>query len=110
MTNSHQDTPDKVLTLNQYMDRLHRDAAARHDIPIAEAARELPTEAWRGEWEKYVYKAFGDGADISTTLWRSFDWRTQRALLRTTRALRNPEVTRALVAKTVHNAARKARS
>lgn len=86
-----------VATFRQYVDAKHRAAASRHELPLAEVARELPASGFTQEWRDYVVHSFNDGATIPTRLWRTFDEGLRYRVLRTTRALRDDTLTRGLV-------------
>lgn len=92
-----------VLTFRQYVDAARRAAATRYELPLAEIARELPEHRYVQEWRDYVVRAFNDGATIPTRLWRTFDEGLRYRVLRSTRALRDNDLTRELVGKTAHS-------
>lgn len=94
-------TAPKIKTFRQYVDEARRDAASRYDITLAEATRELPEHRYESEWRDYLVRSFNEGAAIPTALWRSLDEGLQYRVLRSTRALRDNDITRTLVRKTV---------
>lgn len=85
-----------MKTFRQYVEDIHRHAASRHSISLAEARRELPDAGFRADWRDYIVKEFNQGATLSTRLWRSLDEGLQYRVLRTPRALRDNELTRRL--------------
>ena len=90
-------TEVEIPTFRQYVDNRRRLAAAKYGITLAEAARELPDSRYRSEWRELVVKLFEDGnADMPTRLWRSLDEGLRYRVLRTSRALRDDELTRHL--------------
>ena len=85
-----------IKTFRQYVEESRREAARKHDISLAEAARELPESRFSSEWRDYAVNMFNAGHDIPTRLWRSMDEGLQYRVLRSKRALQDDAITHEL--------------
>lgn len=94
-------TTPRIKTFRQYVEDARDSAARKHGITKAEAARELPDHRYEAEWRDHVVKAFNEGGDIPTALWRSLDEGLQYRILRSPRALRDDALTHDLRRKAV---------
>lgn len=81
-------------TFRQYVAEKRRAAMEKYDISSAEAERELPDSRFAAEYRDQLVKAFDGGQDIPARLWNTFDDSLKRRILRTTRALRDDDLTR----------------
>lgn len=90
---------DTVLTFRQYVDSARQALVAKYELPLAEIARESPDSQYTQEWRDYVVRAFNAGATIPTRMWRTLDEGLHYRVLRSTRALRDNELTRELMRK-----------
>lgn len=86
----------KVQTFKQFVAERRRETAERHGVSVAKATREMSESVYTNQWRDYLVRAFNDGALISTRLWRSLDEGLQYRVLRSPRALRDDDLTRAL--------------
>lgn len=82
-----------ILTLAQYADREQRSVAAHCKVTLAEVVGLYPRSHYVSEWASYTEKAFNDGGEFATGLWRSLDERHRYRILRSTRALRDDALT-----------------
>ena len=83
-----------ILTLAQFADREQRAAAANCNVTLAEVLRCYPREHYSRDWTEYTEKAFDAGGEFATRAWRALpDWHRRR-ILRSTRALRDDDLTR----------------
>lgn len=89
-------TTPTIPTFRQYVDGKRREAAARHGIPLTEAAAELPETIYRADWRAHVVQRFNDGDHLPTRLWRTLDEGLRYRILRSHRALRDDALTRQL--------------
>lgn len=94
-------TDEKILTLKQYKDRHCRYLADKYNISFAKAQREYPEAYYRMEYRDYVVESFDNGCDIPTRLWHSFDDGLQYRILRSSRALRDNELTHKLASERI---------
>lgn len=86
-----------VLTFRRYVNASQQALASKHGLSLAEVRRESPESQYTQEWRDYVVRYFNDGATIPTRLWRTFDEGLRYRVLRSTRALRDDQLTRKLV-------------
>ena len=83
-----------LLTLKQYLTEHENYLIAKHGCSRKEASAANQTIAV--EWRDYVVRSFATGQDIPLRLWRSLDDSLQYRVLRTSRALRDDNLTHTL--------------
>ena len=82
-----------ILTLPQYADREQRSLVERYGVTLAHAVELYPRRHYRSEWWKYVLSEFNDGGEFTTRQWRALTADERFYVLRTTRALRDNDLT-----------------
>ena len=83
-----------ILTLKQYLTEHENYLIAKHGCSRKEASAANQTIAF--EWREYVVRSFAAGDDLPLRLWRALDDSLQNRVLRTSRALRDDNLTRTL--------------
>ena len=83
-----------ILTLKQYLTEHENYQITKYGCSRKEASAANHTITI--EWRDYVVRSFAAGEDMPLRLWRSLDDSLQYRVLRTSRALRDDNITHTL--------------
>lgn len=88
---------EPIRTFRQYVDQSTRAIADEFGCTLREAREAWTDASWRADWWAECLHRFAEGADFPTRLWRDLPDVARREVLRSTRCLRDAELTHRLV-------------
>ena len=88
--NTERETIMAILTLKQYLTEHENDLIAKYGCSRKEA------HSITIDWRDYVVRSFAAGEDVPLRLWRTLDDSLQYRVFRTSRALRDDNLTHTL--------------